>query len=133
MKKIVILIAITIVAILIIVLFTVIPQNSNDSVKSATTSAVTIENGIQIINVKALSGGYSPSKIIAEAGKKTVLRLESKNSYGCERSFRIPKLNISKVLPQSGITEFDLGTPTAGENILGTCSMGMYTFTVNFN
>lgn len=133
MKNILILVSITVIAIIAIFIFSSIGKKNNSSVKSETTStAVTIENDTQIINVTALSGGYRPSKVIAEAGKKTVLRLESKNSYGCERSFRIPKLGMSKILPQNGVTEFDLGTPESGENILGTCSMGMYTFTINF-
>lgn len=104
----------------------------NTEVKAEATSAVTEENGKQIINVISRSGGYFPQQISAIAGKETILRMESKNSYGCERSFRIPKLNITKILPQEGITEIDLGKPEKGEKVLGTCSMGMYTFTIKF-
>ncbi len=105
---------------------------STEEVKAGTKNAVEEENGIQIINVIATSGGYFPAKITAKANKETILRLESQNSYGCERSFRIPALNITEILPQEGITEIDLGTPEKGKSILGSCSMGMYTFTITF-
>jgi len=107
-------------------------NESTEQVKAKNTETVTEENGVQIINVISTSGGYFPEKITAKAGQKTLLRMESQNSYGCERSFRIPSLNIIEVLPQEGITEIDLGTPEKGENILGSCSMGMYTFTIKF-
>ena len=105
---------------------------SNSDVKAVDTNTVQQEDGVQIINVVSTSGGYFPEKINAKANIPTLLRLESKNSYGCERSFRIPKLNITEILPQEGITEIDLGTPKQGESILGSCSMGMYTFTIKF-
>lgn len=104
----------------------------NSDVKAGTTNTVVEENGKQIINVTSTSGGYFPQEVSAIANKETVLRLESKNSYGCERSFRIPSLNITEILPQEGITEIELGKPEKGEKILGSCSMGMYTFTIKF-
>ncbi len=107
-------------------------KQSSDVKAVTTANAVTEEDGKQIINVTSRAGGYFPQQVSAVAGKETVLRLESKNSYGCERSFRIPKLNISKILPQEGITEIELGKPEKGEKVLGSCSMGMYTFTIKF-
>lgn len=132
MKKTLILILITGIIITSTFLISLIKKENEESVKSAATNTVTVENNIQIINVTALSSGYSPSKITANSGLKTFLRVKSTNSYGCERSFRIPTLEISKILPQSGVTEFDLGIPKGGEKIVGTCSMGMYTLTINF-
>ena len=61
---------------------------------------------------------------------QTVLEIESKNSYGCERAFRIPSFSISQELPTDGKTTFELGKPS--KNITGTCGMGMYTFKINF-
>lgn len=37
------------------------------------------------------------------------------------------------MLPASGETEIDLGTPKTGGKIQGTCSMGMYSFAINVN
>ncbi len=111
---------------------TLIFINNKSKVLGDTQSVVTFENEIQIVNVKATSKGYFPQKIEAKANTPTILRMESENSYGCERSFRIPSLNIIEVLPQEGSTDIDLGSPANGENILGSCSMGMYTFTITF-
>ena len=132
MKKTLILILITGITITSILLISIVGKDNEQEIKSATVNTVAMEDDIQIINVTALPNGYSPSKITASSGLKTVLRMKSTNSYGCERSFRIPDLKISKILPQSGVTEFDLGIPENGKKIVGTCSMGMYTLTINF-
>jgi len=88
--------------------------------------------GQQVIEVTA-SGGYSPRKIEAKAGVPTILIMKSEGAYGCERAFNIPDLNISEILPENGKTQFDLGTQTAGTELVGVCSMGMYYFKIFFN
>ena len=93
---------------------------------------VSMEDGVQIVNVVVNAKGYTPSSVEASAGIKTVLRMESQNSYGCERSLRIPSLEITEILPSEGTTDIDLGVPKEGENIFGSCSMGMYTFKISF-
>lgn len=109
-------------------------KDGSKQVKSESiTSNVEMENGKQIINVISTGGGYSPRQIYAKANIETILRMNSQNSYGCERSFRIPDLKINQILPTEGFTEIPLGTPKEGEEIFGSCSMGMYTFTINFN
>ena len=91
---------------------------------------VTIKEDKQIIRVTSQMGGYSPRAIYANKNIPTILEIESVNSYGCERAFRLPSLNIYEELPNNGITTFDLGSPL--DDILGTCSMGMYTFLIKF-
>jgi plastocyanin domain-containing protein len=95
-------------------------------------NVVRMEDGIQVIYITSTTGGYSPRTVTADANIQTILRMSSENSYGCERSFRIPSMNINEVLPAEGETDFDLGTPKNGEEVFGSCSMGMYTFTINF-
>jgi hypothetical protein len=51
------------------------------------------------------------------------LAVRSENAAGCVRAFTIG--DIQTVLPQSGDTRIDLGTPTPGT--LHSCGMGMYT------
>jgi len=108
-------------------------KNPSQSTSAAQISdVVTTKDGKQIITVQA-KGGYSPRTVTAKSGIPTVLVMKTENSYGCERSFRIPKLGVSQVLPETGLTEIDLGTPTAGAKISGTCSMGMYSVSIIFN
>jgi len=98
------------------------------------TEQVTIElEGKQVIDVKAVSGGYLPESINAKAATPSVLRIKSENSYGCERAFTIPQLKIRATLPINGITEIEIGEFEPGTRLLGTCSMGMYSFYINFN
>ncbi len=132
MKNTPILISIIISTTLIGITYLIISNGDKSEVLSEQESVVTFENGTQIINVKATNQGYYPEKIEAQSNTPTILRMESENSYGCERSFRIPSLDIVEILPQEGTTDIDLGSPEKGESILGSCSMGMYTFTINF-
>lgn len=99
-------------------------QNTQEIIKE--------EDGKQIITIQA-RGAYSPRTVSAKAGKPTILRMKTSNSYGCERAFSIPKMGILKSLPPTGETDIDLGVPEPGSKVFGTCSMGMYTVTLSFN
>ncbi len=112
-------------------------QSSENGIGTAAETETTSEpinpEAKQIIEVIAGSGGYRPRKIEAKAGIPTILIMKSEGAYGCERAFNIPDLNISEILPESGQTEFDLGTQLKGTKLLGVCSMGMYYFQIFFN
>jgi plastocyanin domain-containing protein len=104
------------------------PTNTNNQVVNANN--VSIVDGKQIIEIGA-KGGYAPRISVAKAGIPTVLRFTTSGTFDCSSSIRIPSKNIFQVLPQTGSTDIDLGTTTAG-NIDGTCGMGMYQFQVEF-
>ncbi len=91
---------------------------------------VSIVDGKQIIEIKA-RGGYTPRLSMAKAGIPTIVRFTTNGSFDCSSSVRIPSLNITKLLPQTGLTDIDIGSPQAGP-LLGTCGMGMYRFEVDF-
>lgn len=91
---------------------------------------VTVVDGKQIIEISA-KGGYEPRKSIAKAGIPTIIRFDTKGTFDCSSSVRIPSMNISQVLPQTGSTEIDVGTQKVS-TLQGTCGMGMYPFEVEF-
>lgn len=91
---------------------------------------VSIVDGKQIIDIRA-KGGYLPRKTTAKAGMPTIIRFNTGGTFDCSSSVRIPSLNISKVLPQTGSTEVDIGTSKLG-TLQGSCGMGMYPFEVEF-
>lgn len=98
--------------------------------KSDSINNVSVVNGVQIIDFTA-KGGYEPRQSIAQSGIHTILRVTTNGTFDCSSSVRIPSLNISKFLPQTGETEIDIGNPKPG--ILdGTCGMGMYRFQIEF-
>jgi plastocyanin domain-containing protein len=91
---------------------------------------VNIIDGKQIIEIN-VKGGYSPQKSFAQAGIPTLLLFNTNGTFDCSASVRIPSMNISKLLPQTGKTEIDIGTPIA-ETFKGSCGMGMYPFEIEF-
>jgi len=91
---------------------------------------VFIEDGVQIVEIKA-RGGYFPMKSVAKAGIPTVIRFNSESTFDCSAAVRIPKLNVSKNLPISGLTDIELNNPEPGL-LQGYCSMGMYPFEIDF-
>jgi uncharacterized protein len=107
--------------------------NKGSGTETTSATETTNQDAKQIIEVIAKSGGYSPRKIEAKAGVPTTLVMKSEGAYGCERAFNIPDLGISKILPENGITEFDLGTQAKGTKLIGVCGMGMYYFQITFN
>ncbi len=91
---------------------------------------VTMVDGKQIIEISA-KGGYTPSITTAVSGVPTILRFKTSGTFDCSSSVRIPSMNITKFLPNSGSTDIDLGTQKSG-TLQGSCGMGMYPFQVVF-
>jgi plastocyanin domain-containing protein len=89
-----------------------------------------VPDGAQVVTITA-KGGYAPESQTATAGVPTVLRVVTSGTYDCSTALRIPSLGVSKQLPPTGETLIDLGTPSVG-TLRGTCSMGMYSFAINF-
>ena len=106
-------------------------NSSSETNTNIAENNVTVVDGKQIIEIHA-KGGYQPRKSIAKAGMPTVLRFDTSGTFDCSSSVRIPSMNISKVLPQTGSTDIDIGTQQVA-TLQGTCGMGMYPFEVNFN
>lgn len=91
---------------------------------------VSVVNGKQIIEIHA-KGGYTPRVSTAKAGIPTILRFDTNGTFDCSASVRIPSMNITQVLPNSGLTDIDLGSQKVG-GLQGTCGMGMYPFEIRF-
>ncbi len=106
----------------------VLTRESASVEKLSTIPNVTMENGIQVLEITA-KGGYVPKKSVVKAGVRTSLRINTKGTFDCSSSVRIPSMNISKNLPPSGVTDIDLGILSLG-TVYGTCSMGMYPFEI---
>ncbi len=91
---------------------------------------VSVVDGKQIVEI-TVKGGYAPTQTVAKAGLPTVLRFKTNGTFDCSTALRVPSLGVSQRLPQTGTTDIDAGTPAAGQ-LAGTCSMGMYSFAVDF-
>jgi len=93
---------------------------------------VSMVDGRQIITINA-KGGYSPRVTTAKAGIPTVIKMNTQGTFDCSSALRIPSLNYQTNLPLSGQTLIDVPAQTAGTTMQGVCSMGMYSFAINFN
>jgi plastocyanin domain-containing protein len=113
-------------------------NTNNDTVtpkiESPTESVqnVEIKDGVQYITINA-KGGYSPRVSLAKAGIPTKLIFKTNGAYDCSSSVIIRSLNYQKVLPRTGEEIVDIGVPKANVPLGGTCGMGMYSFSINFN
>lgn len=105
-------------------------RSGSDAGQVANANNVSVVDGKQIIEITA-RGGYQPRKSIAKAGIPTVIRFNTKGTFDCSSSVRIPSLGISKSLPQTGSTDIEIGEGKLG-TLQGTCGMGMYPFEVEF-
>jgi len=111
-------------------------KGSNSSVGQDISGAknyqnVSIVDGKQIIKID-VRGGYLPQKSIAKAGIPTTIRFNTNNTFDCSAYIRIPSIKVLRMLPSSGATDIDLGTPDVG-TLQGMCGMGMYHFEITFN
>lgn len=86
-------------------------------------------SGVQNIDISITSRGYSPNYIKVRKNQPVKLNLKSTDAYSCASAFRIPSLGIAKNLQPNARETIEF-TPNAAGNILFTCSMGMYTGTI---
>ncbi|MFD7260432.1 sulfite exporter TauE/SafE family protein [Streptomyces sp. NPDC059874] len=105
------------------------PAAAAATVPAETT--VTTVNGTQTIAVQARTNSYAPTDITAVAGVPTKLVVATRGTNGCVRSFVVPDRGVQEILPVTGETVIDLGTPKPGV-LAFTCGMGMYGGEIRF-
>lgn len=123
----------TVISILVAIILiggAVVFSKKSDTAPIADASNVTVVDGKQIVEISA-KGGYYPRKSVAKAGMPTIIRFDTNGTFDCSSSIRIPSMNISKSLPQTGTTDIDVGSQQVA-TLQGTCGMGMYPFEVEF-
>lgn len=130
MKKIILLIS-GVVFFITLLVFITTRENPNSS-QTQTDNVTTAEDGKQIITITA-KGGYFPRTTNAKANTETTLLIKTQSTFDCSSSLVIPSLNYKKLLPRSGGTAIDLPPQKPGTSIRGLCSMGMFSFVLNFN
>ena len=107
-------------------------SNTNTATSANAVQNSEIRDGVQYFTIDA-KAGYSPKISSAKAGIPTKLIVKTDGTYDCSASLAIHSIGYQKLLPQTGQTEIDIGTPKAGEPLQGVCGMGMYSFSINFS
>lgn len=103
----------------------------NNDISSAEIQNVSTESGTQIIALTA-KGGFTPQITTAKAETPTVLKIKTNGTYDCSSTVNIPDLGIAKVMEPTGEIEIVIPPQKPGSEIAGTCSMGMYNFSIRF-
>jgi Cu+-exporting ATPase len=115
-----------------LILISIAIRTGGQNTSSANTPAsVSIENGVQIIDLSA-KGGFTPSYIEAKAGIPTELRVATNGTYDCSSSLLIPSLGYRKNLKPTGTETISITEAQAQGTLNGTCGMGMYKFKIAF-
>lgn len=111
--------------------FAVLSKNKTGEGPASPATNVTIEEGVQIIDIQA-KGGYSPKRTVAKAGVPTVIRMNTSGTFDCSSAFMVPALDYRANLPATGVTEIEVPAQAAGTTLEALCSMGMYTMSISF-
>lgn len=109
---------------------------TRDGSKPETTTTepstnVTMVGDRQIVEITA-KGGYSPRVTIAQANIPTIIRVITDGTYDCSAALTIPSIKSRTFLPPSGETDITIAAHAPGDTIQGVCTMGMYSFRINF-
>lgn len=106
-------------------------KNSSDSSDMQSIQNVEVRDGVQYITINARRG-YSPKVSTAQGNIPTKLVIKTNGTYDCSIALVIRSIGYQKILPQTGEEVIDLNTPQSNTTLRGTCSMGMYNFSLNF-
>ncbi len=82
-------------------------------------------SGNQDATIYVTASGYSSMVKKLKVGVPVNLSLVSNNAAGCVRSFVIPSLSLSAILPENGTKELAF-TPMKAGTLMYSCGMGMY-------
>lgn len=107
-------------------------EGNNNDTSTNSNQNIEIKGGVQYVTIYA-KGGYLPRITSAQAGIPTKLIVKTNATYDCSAALVIRSIGYQKILPQTGEEVIDIGTSQPGTSLQGTCSMGMYNFTVKFN
>lgn len=107
-------------------------QNSTEIASTRPGQNIEIRDGVQYITIDA-KGGYSPRVSSAQADIPTKLIVRTNGTYDCSSALVIRSIGYQKILPQTGEEIIDIGAFKAGSTVQGTCSMGMYNFSIDFS
>ena len=120
-----------IIAVLLIVGAILFVVFNKAPINNITESNVSIIDGKQIIEIGA-KGGYAPKVSIAKAGISNILRVQTSGTFDCSSALTIPSISYRTNLPPSGITEIEIPEQIPGTTLQVLCSMGMYSFKIEF-
>ncbi len=92
-------------------------------------TTVVANNGVQKVTIMVTNRGYSPRKLQVKQGVPVELTIKTNGVYSCAASFTFKKFDIYAELGPTDLKTFKF-TPTQKGRFTFSCSMGMYTGTL---
>ncbi len=86
-------------------------------------------NGVQTVSINILNNGYNPRYVKVKSGVPVELTLNSNEVYSCALAFVFREFGINTFLKSTDTQTFTF-TPTRKGKFTYTCSMGMYSGTM---
>lgn len=102
---------------------------SEERFETSQSPSSAIVDGVQKATINVLNQGYSPNYFQVQAGVPVELTLESNGTYSCALAFVFNEFGINTFLEATDSKTFTF-TPTKPGKYTYTCSMGMYTGTM---
>lgn len=102
---------------------------SEERFTTKTQVTVPVVDGAQVVKIGVFNQGYSPNYFRVVAGVPVQLTLESNETYSCALAFVFKEFEINTFLASTDSQTFFFTPQTPGKYLF-TCSMGMYTGTV---
>lgn len=84
----------------------------------------------QIVKINAKTG-YLPIESVANSGVETFIQFDTNQTFDCSVIVSLPSLKINHQLPNTGLTEINIGVQKRGV-FEGSCGMGMFPFYIYF-
>jgi len=105
---------------------------TNLNQRFATSGQSVLVEPADTLTLRAEDYGYTPQKLVAQAGVPIRLDVVTENTYSCARDFVIPSLRFYTLLPPTGIVPVDIPPQKSGTVMYFACSMGMFTGQIVF-
>lgn len=96
---------------------------------SADLHAAAVVDGVQRVEIQALNSGYAPRYFKVAAGVPVELTVSTNETYSCAVAFTMKAFSIATFLGPTDSQTFSF-TPTEKGRYTYSCSMGMYTGTM---
>ncbi len=102
---------------------------SDERFENISGDQVEVIAGVQQVHIQAVNSGYTPNRVAVKVGVPVELTVSTNETYSCAAAFVFREFGISTFLKSTDSQTFTF-TPTKKGTFTYSCSMGMYTGTM---